>query len=91
MNTLKAGASIRIDASILETLKAEAKANNRSLSTYVESLLYRLGYRPDNEETLQACRDAQMGIGLEEIDTSSLASIERSLLSTSDAKDDNTP
>lgn len=71
MNAVKASASIRIDASILETIKGEAKAENRSLSSYIESLFYRLGYRPYNEETVQACRDARAGKSAGVVDTSS--------------------
>lgn len=79
MNAVKMPASIRIDASILETIKAEARSENRSLSNYIETLLYRLGYRPYNEETVQACREAREGKSAGIVDTSSREAIERSL------------
>lgn len=90
MNAVKSTVSIRIDASILETIRSEAKAENRSLSNYFETLLYRLGYRPYNEETVQACRDARNGDVAGVVDTSSLEAIERSLfgdLSEDDTED----
>ena len=36
---LKASTSIRIDASVLEQIRSEARAENRSLSNYIETLL----------------------------------------------------
>ena len=41
----KSEASICIDTSLLNTLRMEAKVDNRSLSDYLEMLLYRDGYR----------------------------------------------
>lgn len=79
MSTAKMPASIRIDASILETIKEEARAENRSLSNYIETLFYRLGYRPYNEETVQACREAREGKSAGVVDTSSREAIEQSL------------
>lgn len=67
----KESTSIRIDASLLAQIKEEAKADNRSLSNYLETLLYRMGYRPYNEETIQACRDARNGDVAGVVDTSS--------------------
>lgn len=76
---LKESTSIRIDAGLLAQIKQEAKADNRSLSNYLETLLYRMGYRPYNEETVQACRDARNGDVAGVVDTSSRGAIERSL------------
>lgn len=76
---LKESTSIRIDAGLLAQIKQEAKADNRSLSNYLETLLYRMGYRPYNEETVQACRDARNGDVAGVVDTSSREAIERSL------------
>lgn len=67
----KASVLIRIDKSILSQLKEDAKLESRSLSNYIETLLYRLGYRPYNEETMQACEEARKGGLIEVIDTSS--------------------
>ena len=50
ISSLKASTSIRIDANILAQIREEAKAEHRSLSNYLETLLYRWGYRPYNKE-----------------------------------------
>lgn len=71
--------SVRIDKTILATLKEEAKADNRSLSNYLEKLLFSLGYRPYNEETVQACEEARKGIHAGVVDTSSIEAIYESL------------
>lgn len=76
---LKESTSIRIDAGLLAQIKQEAKADNRSLSNYLETLLYRMGYRPYNEETIQACREAREGKSAGVVDTSSREAIEKSL------------
>lgn len=76
---LKESTSIRIDAGLLAQIKEEAKADNRSLSNYLETLLYRMGYRPYNEETVQACREAREGKSAGVVDTSSREAIEQSL------------
>lgn len=46
----KSTASIRIDSSLLKQLKEEAKEENRSLSSYLETLLFRMGYGVRREE-----------------------------------------
>lgn len=84
---LKEATSIRIDAGILEQIKREAKADNRSLSNYLETLLYRLGYRPYNEDTFLACQDARNGKSAGVVDTSSKESILSSILGDNDTKD----
>lgn len=71
MNT-KASTSITIDADLLAQVRKEAKAENRTLSNYIETVLYRMGYRPYNEETLEACHEVKQGEGLSEIDPTSL-------------------
>ena len=48
MDDNKVTVSIRIDASMMAQLRADAKDENRSLSNYLETLLYRIGYRPMN-------------------------------------------
>lgn len=84
---LKEATSIRIDAGILEQIKREAKADNRSLSNYLETLLYRLGYRPYNEDTFLACQDARNGKSAGVVDTSSKESILSSILGDDDTED----
>jgi hypothetical protein len=71
ISSLKASTSIRIDANILAQIREEAKAEHRSLSNYLETLLYRWGYRPYNKETKQACDEARKGEHAGTINTSS--------------------
>lgn len=76
---LKTSTSIRIDSDLLEQMKKEAKAENRSLSNYIETLLYRMGYRSYNEETIKACNEAKNGESAGEVDTTNMSTIEASL------------
>ncbi|WP_278846502.1 toxin-antitoxin system protein [Porphyromonas gulae] len=75
----KEATSIRIDAGLLAQIKQEAKADNRSFSNYLEVLLYRMGYRIYNEETIQACREVMKGNVAGVVDTSSREAMELSL------------
>ena len=75
----KSSMSLRIDSGVLSQIKEEAYSKNRSLSNYVETLLYRMGYRPHNEETIQACKDARERKIAGKVDTSNLETIEASL------------
>ena len=77
--TLKTSTSIRIDSDLLEQMKKEAKAENKSLSNYIETLLYRMGYRPYNEETIKACNEAKNGEFAGEVNTTNKSTIEASL------------
>lgn len=76
---LKTSTSIRIDSGLLEQIKREAKAENRSLSNYIETLFYRMGYRPYNEDTIKACLDAQEKVYARAVDTTNLETIDASL------------
>lgn len=76
---LKTSTSIRIDSGLLKQIKREAKAENRSLSNYIETVFYRLGYRPYNEDTTKACQEAQEGVYEGVVDTTNLETIEASL------------
>lgn len=78
---LKVTTTIRIDASVLEQMRSEARAENRSLSNYIETLLYRMGYRPYNAETAEACIDAKSGRYAGSVDTTTRETIEASLWS----------
>ena len=82
---LKSTTSIRVDSSMLNQIKKEAKAENRSLSNYIETLFYRMGYRPYNEETAKACSEAKRGAFQGEIDTSSIETIDASLFDDEEA------
>lgn len=82
---LKSTTSIRIDSSMLNQIKKEAKAENRSLSNYIETLFYRMGYRPYNEATAKACSEAKRGAFHGEVDTSSIETIDASLFDDEEA------
>ena len=69
--SLKTSTSIRIDTDILSQIRAEAKAEHRSLSNYLETLFYRWGYRPNNQATFEACESARAGAYAGTIDTRS--------------------
>ena len=45
----------------------------------IETLLYRMGYRPYNEETIKACEEARNGEFAGEVDTTNKSTIEASL------------
>ena len=77
MNTTltKSAASIRINSGVLKQLKEE------------ETLLYEMGYRPYNEETVQACREAREGKIAGVVDTTSRETIEASLFGDEEAED----
>lgn len=84
MATTRELTSVRLDGTILRTLKEEAKADNRSLSNYLEKLLLSLGYRPYNEETAQACEEARKGIHAGVVDTTNIETIHKSLFMDED-------
>lgn len=58
MNTAKSVASIKIDANLMRQLKADAKADNRSFSNYLETIFLKFGYRPYNQDTYEAYTEA---------------------------------
>ncbi|WP_297719675.1 toxin-antitoxin system protein [uncultured Porphyromonas sp.] len=74
--TLRTSTSICKDSDLLEQMKKEAKAENKSLSNYIETLLYRMGYRPYNEETIKACNEAKGGEFAGEVDTTDKSTIQ---------------
>ena len=80
MDDNKVTVSIRIDASMMAQLRADAKDENRSLSNYLETLLYRIGYRPMNEDTLEAYRESLRGEVAGGVDTSSTEAMRASIL-----------
>lgn len=89
MNTTitKSSASIRINSGVLKQLKEEAKREDKSLSNYLEALLYEMGYRPCNEETVQACREVREGKVAGVVDTTNLETIEASLFGDDEEED----
>jgi len=90
MNTTmpKSSASINIDAGMLGQIQEEAGRANKTLSDYLESLLYRLGYRPYNKETIQACREAREEPSAGVVDTSSMEAFVSSILGEEGEEDE---
>ncbi|MFV0506138.1 MAG: toxin-antitoxin system HicB family antitoxin [Bacteroidales bacterium] len=53
--------AFRLDESLLDKLKAEAKKANRSLNNYVECILMDSVYNEPNEITMAAINEARSG------------------------------
>ena len=60
--------AFRLRTDLLDRLKVAAKKENRSLNTFVESVLLDAVYREPNEETLTAMKDAKENGNLETLD-----------------------
>lgn len=61
-STLRVPASFRFQASLLDELKAKAKASNRSLNNYVESLLMEILGVADKDDELLVTPELQQKI-----------------------------
>ncbi|MDR2954637.1 MAG: TraY domain-containing protein [Prevotella sp.] len=59
--TIKKQTAFRLDGSLIDKLKAEAKRANRSLSNYVECILMDSVYNEPNETTIEAIKEARAG------------------------------
>ena len=57
--TVKKQTAFRLNANLLDRLKEEAKAANRSLSNYIEWVLMNSVYNEPNEATLGAIKEAR--------------------------------
>lgn len=57
--------AFRFRTDLLENLKKHAKAENRSLNNYVESVLLDVIYHQPNEETVESMLEAEGGKNLE--------------------------
>ena len=82
----KTSTSIRIDADLLNTLKSNAKKDNRSLSNYLETILFDVVKRP-NQETLAAISEAKEG-KTSAVDINSYDSFVKSIFSDNENKED---
>lgn len=60
--------AFRLKTSLLERLKEDAKRQNRSLNSYVETLLINATYHRPNAETMAAIEEARSGKELETLD-----------------------
>ncbi|MGB5981747.1 MAG: hypothetical protein WBG46_06350 [Nonlabens sp.] len=58
-NSAKVQTALRLDKNLLEVLKEKAKASNRSLNNYIETLLFKEVGRVPNHTTVKAIHDAR--------------------------------
>ena len=58
--TVKVSTSFRLNAELVEKMKIAAKASNRSLNNFVESILLNVMYHEPNEITKSAIEEARM-------------------------------
>jgi hypothetical protein len=77
--TLRQSASFRLNSKLLAILKERAKASNRSLNNYVESVLLDAVYFEPNETTIAAIEEAKSGKELEKLDLDNFKSFVDSL------------
>lgn len=61
-------ATFRLNAALLERMKAEALRENRSLNNFVETVLMDAVYHTPNAETIEAIEEARSGKELETLD-----------------------
>ncbi|MCL1615125.1 toxin-antitoxin system protein [Bacteroides sp. ET71] len=72
--------SFRLNTSLVERLKQDAKRQNRSLNNYVETLLMDATYhRKPNAETMAAIEEARRGEYAGTVDTSNLEAFIKSI------------
>lgn len=64
---MKIQTAFRLDKNLLEALKIKAKAENRSLSNYIEYILYKVVDIP-NEQTKKAIYEAENNINLSHVE-----------------------
>lgn len=66
--TLRQPTSFRLNSKLLAVLKERAKASNRSLNNYVESILFNAVSLEPNETTIAAIEEANSDKKLEKLD-----------------------
>lgn len=66
--TLRQPTSFRLNSKLLALLKERAKASNRSLNNYVESVLLNAVYYEANETSIAAIEEASSDKKLETLD-----------------------
>lgn len=71
--------AFRLNGSLLNRLKVEAKKENRSLNNYVECVLMDAVYRTPNKETIEAIEEARAGKYAGIIDTTDFDSFMKSI------------
>ena len=71
--------AFRLNESLLERLKVEAKKENRSLNNFVENALMGIVCRKPNKTTLAAIKEAQEDDNLETLDLENFESFIASL------------
>ena len=70
MNTVvtRKQTSFRIREDLLKRMQEEARRENRSLNTCVESVLMDVMYSKPNKKTLEAMKEAESGVELDTLD-----------------------
>ena len=76
---IKKPTAFRLNQSLINRLKMEAKKENRSLNNYVEWILMNSVCNVPNEDTLEAIREAREGKSAGVIDTSSIEAFWKSV------------
>lgn len=76
---VRRAASFRLKSDLLDKLKELAKASNRSLNNFVESLLLDAVYSEPNETTVAAIEEARSGKELERLEVDNFKSYVDSL------------
>ena len=72
---VKKPTAFRLNETLINRLKKEAKKANRSLNNYVECILMESVYNEPNEATLDALKEAQAGKFAGTIDTSNIEAL----------------
>lgn len=71
--------AFRLNEQLLDRLKKDAKKENRSLSNYVECILYESLERNPNNITRESMKEAEGNIELEKLNLESLEDFTKSL------------
>lgn len=67
--------TFRLSTELLARLKEEARKENRSLNSYVESLLMDIVYKKPNKQTIDAIKEALESQKLEVLDVRNLIEV----------------
>lgn len=67
--------TFRLSTELLDRLKEEARKENRSLNSYVESLLMDIVYKKPNKQTIDAIKEALESQKLEVLDVRNLIEV----------------
>lgn len=71
--------TILLPDSIFEQVEKDEQKKSNTFESFIQ-IRYNMGYRPYNEVTAQACKDARNGISAGRVDTSSFEAFLHSVL-----------